>query len=142
MTDPYLLQGDIVLQELYFRGERYFFFRAFVHEVAHDLGQAADKQGRVRRFAEGLVIDIIQRIEKEVWLYLGFQQVELYQAFLLQHLFRLSLEGKISKGDTEDKAEDKDEQTAHRCIDHTPRRQRVIRFCKPGIVDALRQKGL
>jgi len=143
MPDAYFFQCDIVLEKLDLCGKGHLFFRALVDKVSHDVRETADEKGSPGRFPEGLIIDVVQGIEKEMRLDLGFQKIEFCQAFLFLHLSGLLFEGKIGQCDPEHKAEDEDDDAADRNIDHCTDREGILFLHREEpIVDQLAQKGL
>ena len=73
---------------------------AHVDEVAHNIGEPADEQGGPGCFAEGFVVNIIQGIKQKMGLDLGFEEVELGDALLFEHLFGLSFDAEIVDGES------------------------------------------
>jgi len=142
VADADLFEGDVVLEKFDFRGQGYFLLGAFVHEIAHDIGEAADEQGGPGGFAIRLIIDIVEGVEQKMWLYLGFEQVEFGVAFLFEHLFGLAFYPEVGEGDAKHEAEHKGHESGQREIEELLWAESLFLFGEVIIIDAQGKKGM
>lgn len=106
VADAHFFQLDVITDKFEFRRERDILFGALLEEVAHDGAEFFDEVGGEGGFALCDEVDIVQGIEEEVGLYLGFEQVQLGFGVLFQERLLLLFDGEVVEGeavgDTED----------------------------------------